>query len=47
MQIVSWNSKGLGSKKEEVSLHDLIKIEKLNLLLVQETKLRAKETQET
>ena len=39
MNIVSWNCRGLGSKKKYESLRDLICISNPDILLIQETKL--------
>ena len=39
MRYVSWNCRGLGSKTKEEALKDIIRINKPNILLIQETKM--------
>eukprot|EP00253_Pinus_taeda_P009526 PITA_09526 len=42
MNIVSWNCRGLGSKKKEEAMRSLIRIETPDILLILETKLEEK-----
>jgi exonuclease III len=39
MKLTSWNCRGLGSRKKEEALRDLIKTTRTNILLIQETKM--------
>jgi len=39
MIITSWNCRGMGSKKEEEALKDILKSSKASILLLQETKM--------
>jgi exonuclease III len=39
MKITSWNCRGLGSKKKEEALRDIIKATRTDILLIQETKM--------
>ena len=39
MRYISWNCRGLGSKPKEEALKDLIRIQKPEILLIQETKM--------
>lgn len=43
MKVVSWNCKGLGNENKEEALKDPLKIEKLDVILNQETKMEEKE----
>ena len=38
MKVLSWNSRGLGHPSKVVALRDLIHNEKLDIMLIQETK---------
>jgi len=39
MRIVSWNCKGLGNPSKAEAVKDLLKIESLEILFLQETKI--------
>jgi exonuclease III len=39
MKVVSWNCSGLGQMEKEEAMRKLIRIEKPQILLIQETKL--------
>ena len=39
MKIVSWNCRGMGTKAKEEAMKSLIRLEALDILLIQETKL--------
>jgi ribonuclease HI/exonuclease III len=39
MKLTSWNCRGLGSKKKEDAIRDLIKTSRTDILLIQETKM--------
>jgi exonuclease III len=39
MQYVSWNCRGLGSKIKEEALRDIVRLERPEVLLIQETKM--------
>jgi len=39
MKFVSWNCKGFGNKIKEEALKDIIKTSKVEILLIQETKM--------
>jgi exonuclease III len=39
MKLTSWNCRGLGSKRKEEALKDIIKASKADILLLQETKM--------
>jgi exonuclease III len=39
MITTSWNCRGMGSKKKEEALKDILKISKASVLLLQETKM--------
>ena len=39
MQYVSWNCRGLGSTIKEETIRDLVRVIRLEVLLIQETKL--------
>ena len=39
MNIVSWNCRGLGSKKKLEAMRDLIRISSPDIFLIQETKM--------
>jgi hypothetical protein len=43
MIMVSWNSRGLGSRFKEDALRDLIRDEKPSMVLIEKTKLEEKE----
>jgi exonuclease III len=43
MKVVSWNSRGLGSKEKKEEVGKLIRVENPLILLLQETKMREKE----
>jgi len=43
MKLVSWNCRGLGSKDKKEAMGKLVRLEKPQILLVQETKLREQE----
>ena len=39
MKIVSWNCRGLGRKYKKEAIRDIVRMEKIDILLLQETKL--------
>jgi exonuclease III len=39
MKLTSWNCRGLGSKKKEEALRDILRATKTDILLIQETKM--------
>jgi len=43
MKILSWNSRGLGHPSKVLALRDFIHSEKLDIILIQETKLEQRE----
>jgi exonuclease III len=43
MKLVSWNCRGLGSKDKKEAMGKLIRVEKPQILLIQETKLKEHE----
>ena len=44
MQFVSWNCRGMGSKTKEEAIKDLVRMNSLEILLIQETKMEEPET---
>ena len=38
MKIISWNTRGLGSKKKRRVVKDFLRLEKLDVVMIQETK---------
>jgi ribonuclease HI/exonuclease III len=47
MKFTSWNCRGLGSKKKEEALRDLIKSTRTDVLLIQETKMSQQDSIQT
>ena len=43
MKVISWNCRGLGSKKKEEAMRNLNMAENLDIMLVQETKMEENE----
>ena len=41
MKIISWNTRGLGSKKKRRMVKDFLSSEKSNVVMIQETKKRS------
>ena len=46
MKVISWNYRGLGGSRKVEALKDIVKTEKPDILLIQETKMRVVETME-
>jgi exonuclease III len=44
MKLTSWNCRGLGSKKKEEALRDILRATKTDILLIQETKMSQKDS---